>query len=133
METKIMRQNHARKWGHIRLFFRLLAILCLLLYTGCAQVPKQSVELSATVGRDIAQVYKAHRELVVILYPPQRESCKLCCEIWSWFLCLHPVNILKLYTRYWELGTNPKSKIQNPRLIPFSFLNFYPFNFRRTI
>ena len=68
METEIMHQNHARKWGHIRLLFKLLAILCLLLYAGCAQVPKQSVELSATVGRDIAQVYKAHRELAVILY-----------------------------------------------------------------
>jgi 3-isopropylmalate dehydratase small subunit len=68
METKIVHQNRVRKWGHIRLLFKLLPILCILLYAGCAQVPKQSVELSATVGRDIAQVYKAHRELAVILY-----------------------------------------------------------------
>jgi len=68
METKIVHQNQGQKWGHIRLLFKLLAILCLLLYAGCAQVPKQSVELSATVGRDIAQVYKAHRKLAVILY-----------------------------------------------------------------
>ena len=40
----------------------------LILFTGCAQVPKESVELSATVGRDIAQVYKAHRDLAIILY-----------------------------------------------------------------
>jgi hypothetical protein len=67
METNIVHQNHAQKWGH-RLLFKLLPILCILLYAGCAQVPKQSVELSATVGRDIAQVYKGHRELAVILY-----------------------------------------------------------------
>ena len=68
METKIVHRNRARKWGHNGLLFKLLPILCILLYAGCAQVPKQSVELSATVGRDIAQVYKAHRELAVILY-----------------------------------------------------------------
>jgi hypothetical protein len=31
-------------------------------------VPKESVELSTTIGRDIAQVYRAHRELAAILY-----------------------------------------------------------------
>lgn len=34
----------------------------------CAQVPKQSVELSATVGRDVAEMHRAHRELCVVLY-----------------------------------------------------------------
>ncbi len=68
METKIIHQNNTRKWGQIRILFELLAMLCLLLYAGCAQVPKQSVELSVTVGRDIAQMYRAHRDLAVILY-----------------------------------------------------------------
>lgn len=45
-----------------------LALIGLLVCAGCAQLPKQSVELSATVGRDIAQVYKAHRELAVLLF-----------------------------------------------------------------
>jgi hypothetical protein len=34
----------------------------------CAQVPKESVELSTTVGRDISIVYKSHRELAKILF-----------------------------------------------------------------
>lgn len=47
---------------------RILATLLLIVLIGCAQVPKESVELSATVGRDIAKVYRAHRELAVIFY-----------------------------------------------------------------
>jgi len=31
----------------------------------CAQVPKESVELSVTVGRDLAEVHRAHRELTI--------------------------------------------------------------------
>lgn len=46
----------------------LLWILILFILSACASVPKESVELSATVGRDIAQMYKMHRELAVILY-----------------------------------------------------------------
>lgn len=34
----------------------------------CAQVPRESVELSVTVGRDIAEVYRAHHDLAVLLY-----------------------------------------------------------------
>lgn len=37
----------------------------LLLSFACAQVPKESVELSVTVGRDLAEVHRAHRELGV--------------------------------------------------------------------
>jgi hypothetical protein len=68
MRTTIRYQHRAPKWGHIHRSVGSLAILCLLLCASCAQVPKQSVELSATVGRDIAQVHKAHRDLAVILY-----------------------------------------------------------------
>ncbi len=35
----------------------------LLLSFACAQVPRESVELSVTVGRDLAEVHRAHREL----------------------------------------------------------------------
>lgn len=45
-----------------------MVILCFLVLSGCAQVPKKSVELSATVGKDVAQVHKAHHELAVIIY-----------------------------------------------------------------
>lgn len=68
MGTTIGCQHRAWQRDHMHRSVGLLAILCLLLYAGCAQVPKQSVDLSATVGRDIAQVYQAHRDLAVILY-----------------------------------------------------------------
>jgi len=45
----------------------LITALALVLST-CAQVPKESVELSATVGRDLAEMHRAHRELVMIFY-----------------------------------------------------------------
>jgi hypothetical protein len=50
---------------------RLRVVLCLILVcalTACAQVPKQSVELSATVGRDLVTVHNSHRELAQILF-----------------------------------------------------------------
>jgi hypothetical protein len=46
----------------------LLVLIVIFFIAACARVPKESVELSATVGRDIAQVYKAHRNLAVVLY-----------------------------------------------------------------
>jgi hypothetical protein len=48
--------------------YRCVVIVLLFVFLGCAQVPKESVELSTTVGRDIAEVYRAHRALAVILY-----------------------------------------------------------------
>ena len=45
-----------------------IVVLVLMISAACTQVPKESVELSATVGRDVAEVYRAHRELAVILY-----------------------------------------------------------------
>ena len=50
------------------LFFILFFAVCIYTLIACAQVPKQSVELSATVGRDIAQVYQSHKEIAILLY-----------------------------------------------------------------
>ncbi|HCG6604308.1 TPA: hypothetical protein NJ227_001631 [Vibrio parahaemolyticus] len=47
---------------------RIAIISILVLATGCAQVPKEAVELSATVGRDLAEMRKSHTELVKIYY-----------------------------------------------------------------
>ena len=41
---------------------------------GCAHISRESVELSATVGRDLAVVYKAHRELARILFSRMRHD-----------------------------------------------------------
>lgn len=42
--------------------FIFLGVLLLFVWPGCAQVPKESVELSVTVGRDLAEVHRSHRE-----------------------------------------------------------------------
>ncbi len=39
-----------------------------LIVGGCAQVPKEAVELSSTVGRDIAIAHQAHTQLATLLF-----------------------------------------------------------------
>ncbi len=41
---------------------------CAMLLAGCAQVPKESVELSATLGRDLQEVQQSHRRSVDLLF-----------------------------------------------------------------
>ena len=41
------------------------ACLAACLMCGCASVPKESVELSATLGRDLAEIHRSHRALAV--------------------------------------------------------------------
>lgn len=45
-----------------------------LFFPGCAQVPKESVELSTTVGRDIAVAHEAHRNLVQTLFGRMKQD-----------------------------------------------------------
>lgn len=52
----------------------LLLLFLMFLITSCAVVPKESVELSATVGRDIVNVYQAHKELANILFTRMKED-----------------------------------------------------------
>ena len=49
-------------------FLKIAVILILIFLTGCAQVPKEAVELSATVGRDLSEMRKSHTALVKIYY-----------------------------------------------------------------
>lgn len=51
----------------------LFAILPLLLM-GCAIVPKESVELSTTVGRDIVAVHEAHRNMARTLFARMKQD-----------------------------------------------------------
>lgn len=44
------------------------------LLSSCAVVPKESVELSATVGRDVVDVYQAHKELATILFTRMKKD-----------------------------------------------------------
>lgn len=43
-----------------------------LLSTACAQVPKESVQLSAAIGRDLASVHESHRRTVHVLFSRMR-------------------------------------------------------------
>jgi hypothetical protein len=49
-------------------------VLSILLVSGCAQVPKESVELSATLGRDIAVTHKAHVQLATLLFERMKQD-----------------------------------------------------------
>ncbi len=49
-------------------FITILMVSGFVCFVGCAQVPKEAVELSTTVGKDVAQVYQSHKELAKILF-----------------------------------------------------------------
>ncbi len=52
----------------MKTIIRLLFTSILLLLTACSQVPKEAIELSATVGRDLAEIRKSHIALVDLYY-----------------------------------------------------------------
>ncbi|WKD85230.1 hypothetical protein KCTC32516_00570 [Polaribacter huanghezhanensis] len=52
----------------------ILFLVVIALITSCAVVPKESVELSATVGRDIVTVYKSHKDLATILFTRMKKD-----------------------------------------------------------
>jgi hypothetical protein len=49
-----------------------LALIVVL--SSCASVPKESVELSATVGRDVIVAYHAHKALAVLLFDRMKKD-----------------------------------------------------------
>ncbi len=53
---------------------RALTIIVFLFLAGCAQVPTQSIELSTTVGRDIAKMHQAHLQTIELLYSRMRSD-----------------------------------------------------------
>jgi hypothetical protein len=53
---------------------RALIIIAFLLLSGCAQVPTQSIDLSTTVGRDIAKMHQAHLQTIELLYSRMRSD-----------------------------------------------------------
>ena len=44
------------------------------LLAACAQVPRESVELSSTVGRDVTTAHGSHRELAMLLFERMRQD-----------------------------------------------------------
>ncbi|HYD79128.1 MAG TPA: hypothetical protein VEC06_04915 [Paucimonas sp.] len=49
-----------------------LSVVLLAAIAGCAQVPKESVELSSTVGRDVTALHQSHRNLAKLLFSRMR-------------------------------------------------------------
>jgi len=55
--------------GIARLLLSVSAVACgCALLASCAQVPKESVELSTTVGKDVAAAHESHRKLAQTLF-----------------------------------------------------------------
>ena len=52
----------------------ILIATLLTILTSCAVVPKESVELSATVGRDVAVAYKSHKAFATILFTRMKQD-----------------------------------------------------------
>lgn len=50
----------------------LVTSIVILTGMGCAQVPKESVELSATVGRDVSALYESHKAVARLLFARMR-------------------------------------------------------------
>lgn len=51
-----------------------IVLVFLLMVGGCAQVPKEAVELSSTVGRDIATAHQAHAQLATLLFEKMKSD-----------------------------------------------------------
>jgi len=61
-----------------------IALSVLVLSAGCAQIPPQSVELSATVGRDMAEIEKSHLLLVDALFDKyEAEASKFIDQVYA--------------------------------------------------
>ena len=45
-----------------------LLIFLFLIVQGCARIPKEAVELSVTVGRDLEEVHRAHQEFALMYF-----------------------------------------------------------------
>lgn len=52
----------------IKIINNIVMLILVLVASSCAQVPKESVELSATVGRDMVEMEKAHLAFVNLYY-----------------------------------------------------------------
>ncbi|MCK5125527.1 MAG: hypothetical protein KAR42_04665 [candidate division Zixibacteria bacterium] len=55
--------------------YMLIAVALLMgIFSGCANVPKQSVELSATIGRDISKVHESHKNMARLLFSRMKQD-----------------------------------------------------------
>lgn len=65
---------------------RISLVMILLGCAACAQVPKEAIELSTTVGRDVAEVHRAHRATATLLFARiKRDVNRLVDEVYAPF------------------------------------------------
>lgn len=87
-------------------------LICFLIFCSCAQVPKESVELSTTVGRDLTVVYNSHRELAQLLFTRMRRDVnRFIDDVYA------PFQIRNAMNRQWELAKSSKKKERNKSLL----------------
>ena len=90
----------------------LLAIFFGLLLCSCAQVPREAVELSDTVGRDIAVVHQSHRELAQILFTRMRNDVnRFIDNVYA------PYQIDKVMSRQQELSLSSSDEDRNKSIL----------------
>ncbi len=87
-------------------------VLVGLLVAGCARVPRESVELSVTIGRDLAAVHEAHRELARVLFARMRSDInRFADEVYA------PFQIRNVMDRQGELARSPNPEDQKKSLL----------------
>lgn len=90
----------------------ILIVLIGLFLTACAAVPKESVELSATLGRDLATVHKAHRQLAQVLFARMRHDInRFVDEVYA------PFQIKNTMNRQNQLARSSKPEDQKKSLL----------------
>lgn len=88
-----------------------LALACALSLQ-CAQVPKESVELSATIGRDLAEVHRAHRELAEVLFARMRSDVnRFVDEVYA------PYQVRTVMDRQWALAHSDSEAERNASIL----------------
>ena len=84
------------------------AILFVLIFggIGCTSVPKESAELSATVGRDLAEIHRAHNQLAKQYFGQIKHDInRFIDEVYRPFLVKSTIKKLDLFNRL----QNPKT------------------------
>jgi hypothetical protein len=88
---------------------------------GCAQVPRASVELSATVGRDIAGQHNAHRATVELLFRRMRDDInRFVDDVYA------PHQISAVMNHQWALSNSASAADRNSSLLPVLRAAFEP-------
>lgn len=85
---------------------------CVLLFAGCAQVPRESVELSTTIGRDIAVTHQAHIQLATLLFEKMKQDVNRFVDG-----TYAPYQIRKAMERQKQLANSDDQKEKNKSLL----------------